>query len=133
MMLPNWIRKYVGIPFKERSSSFDGCDCYGLFRLIYNEQYSICLPDYTDQYDSTKNGETIHHLIERESLKWEKVRDEKEGDAVLFRCKNLIWHIGFVLIKDLMIHTEEDIDACIEKIDSIRWRNRTEGFYRYNG
>jgi cell wall-associated NlpC family hydrolase len=131
-MIPEWVEKYVGIPFVEMMSEHSACDCYGLIRLIFKEQYDIELMDFTGQYATTKDGAIINDLIRDESQKWDKVSFPQFGDIVLYKVKGLLWHMGFFLADKLMLHTEPDVGAYIERVDSIRWKNRFEGYYRYN-
>ena len=39
-----WWNKYVGIPYAPGMSSRDGCDCWGLVRLVYREEFGTLLP-----------------------------------------------------------------------------------------
>ena len=133
-MIAAWVKNYIGIPFVEKGSVHTGCDCYGLIRLIYKEHFNIDLTDFTSAYSTTKDSCAISKIIEKETILWEKVRDEKEGDVTLFRIKNMLWHVGFIVEKNMMLHTMEGcVDSCIERIDSLLWKNRLEGFYRFNG
>lgn len=43
-----WTDDYLAIPFAFDGRDRDGCDCWGLLRLIYQEQLGIELPAYSD-------------------------------------------------------------------------------------
>jgi len=132
-MLPTWVGKYVGIPFKELGRDCSGCDCYGLVLMVLKKEFGVEPPDYTGRYDTTRNGQAIDNIIERESAKWDLVDTPRVGDAVLFRVAGLKWHIGVMVGLDVVLHTERGKNTIVERIDSLRWRNRIEGYYRYDG
>lgn len=59
-------RKYLGIPFQDKGCGFEGCDCYGLVRLVYREELGIELPCLGDAYSTAyARGEvnnTVQHV-----------------------------------------------------------------------
>ncbi len=47
-----WTQKYVGIPFLSGGRNEGGVDCYGLVRLILNNEYGYNLPLLSNTYDN---------------------------------------------------------------------------------
>lgn len=43
--------RYLDIPYKDGGRDWDGCDCWGLVRLILAEERGIVLPSFSDVTD----------------------------------------------------------------------------------
>lgn len=126
-----WWNQYVGIPFVSKGRDRLGCDCWGLLRLVYAEQFLIQLPSYIEEYESANNRYSIAAPIDQHRNKWLPVNDPRTGDGVLFCFSGIPCHIGVVTEIGLMLHITKGIDASIEPYLSSRWRSRVEGIYRY--
>lgn len=128
-----WCNDYINIPFEEHGRNRNGCDCWGLARIIYKEQLGIDLPTLID-YENTKDSHAIAELYEKEHLTWEEIPlgEEKEFDILVFKILGLPTHIGIVINKGMMIHCEYKIGTHItEYTREVQWRNRLAGVYRY--
>ena len=137
---PVWARNYVGIPFVDYGRSIRGLDCWGLFRLILKEQANVNVPEYdTLGYlvgDKENNGRVA--TVMQEDIKkgiWLSVgpEDVRVFDGILLRILGLPIHVGVVVSRGYMIHTEKGIDSCLERYDRAMWSKRITGIYRYNG
>lgn len=129
---PSWILKYMGIPFKDHGRDFDGCDCWGLVRLIYQNELGILLPHYEEHYTQVtdKAGTVKVQELARED-KWTKTEGPVELGVVLLKVFGLPVHIGVVHNKDWFVHSSEgDLSRRVRFKDRI-WKNRIEGFYVY--
>lgn len=123
--------QYVGLPFKELGRDRNGIDCYGLLKLCFAETYGIELPTY-DSYSSTKDWAQVSPLIQQErDASWEPVTDHREGDVVVLKIHGHPWHCGIVLTYPKFLHVEWGTETCIDRLDSVRWARRVEGFYRH--
>jgi cell wall-associated NlpC family hydrolase len=122
--------EYIGIPFKSKGRDRNGIDCWGLVRLIYRERLNIELPSYIDEYGHACSDDVIKVVAAHEK-EWAKVGKERTWDLVLLRIKGMPRHIGIVIGRKVMIHIWSGIDSCTERYDSLLWRNRILGFYRY--
>lgn len=125
--------KYIGIPFVEKGRSTQGADCWGVVKLIYSHEKGIDdLPDFSGEYADTKDKLSIPLLIYEERQRWQKVDTPQEHDVVVFNIAGIPIHVGVMISQTHFIHATKNINCCIEKIDSLMWRNRVEGYYRYD-
>lgn len=61
----SWAAKYIGILFVEHGRTREGCDCWGLLRLVYREEFGIELPGYDERNESIQEMAEIQGLINR--------------------------------------------------------------------
>jgi len=57
-----WYNKYIGIPYQEKGRSETGVDCWGLVKLVYEKDFNILVPGFTDSYEH-QDTERIEELI----------------------------------------------------------------------
>ena len=62
--LPEWTRPFIGIPWRAGGSDFDGCDCWGLVRLVIAERTGIVLPNYSANYPHGLDGAALRQELE---------------------------------------------------------------------
>jgi len=138
--IPAWAAGYIGIPFVDRGRDRKGCDCWGLKRMILAEQFGVDVPSYDDAYFSTVDPAELRRVYEEEehSGKWievmrgyDKPGDERPGDVVLMRMSGQPTHVGVVIAKGVMLHTEKDVNSATANIDGFTWKNRVIGIYRH--
>lgn len=132
---PAWCGKYIGLPYEDKGRGPRGFDCWGLVRHILSEQFGITtLPDYVDSYTSASDRNSVTSAVSTGLAQgWTKVAEPVPGAIVILLVAGRPWHCGLVVNKDWMVHTLKGIDVCIERFDSMAWRNRIEGFYQYVG
>lgn len=125
--------QYIGIPFKPKGRDRNGLDCWGLLCLIYQEQFGIELPDYSEEYEEDLDGQVIAGIVEEEISSWTEIPkgQERLGDGVLLRIEGEPMHVGMVLRKGMMIHIMRGIDSVTENYRSRIWKRRVLGIYRY--
>ena len=128
-----WFAEYVGIPFKSLGRTKDGCDCYGLVRIVLQEQYNVSLPElltYANALDHTEIKDTITTNIPL--LSGEKLSSPEEGAVVIFTTQGLSAHIGLFVSDKLILHTTKNTGAVIESVNTPRIKNRIRGIYNVN-
>lgn len=129
--VPLWVSPFVGMPFVSRGRGAAGVDCWGLVLAIHRARYGAELPRW-DDYDDTNDGEHLAHVVAAALPSFDRVAIPKEGDVVLFRIVGHLCHVGVVVAEPWFIHAREDTrGAVIERLDSISWSRRVEGFYRW--
>lgn len=131
-----WWNKYVGIPYAPGMSSRDGCDCWGLVRLVYREEFGTLLPgavlDVTP--GEVPSAGVVAPVLElaRDAF-WERTSVPMPGDVVVLRVRGYDSHVGIVTTPGYMLHVREGHDAVIESYDRRFWKNAFQGVYRYRG
>lgn len=136
-MIPAWVSEYVGIPFLSLGRDRAGVDCWGLVRLVYREQLGCEIPSYSESYASAYDRDEVEALIRNRvaATPWAPIAEESAqlGDLILFRCAARDSHIGIVVAPDekKFLHAQDGADSSCPRYDSIQWRNRVTGFYRY--
>lgn len=133
MSAPAWAANFSEIPFREKGRTREGVDCWGLVRLVLDEHFGYDdLPDYCDAYSSKEDKEGISNAVRVGLLRgWEKVETPAEGTLVILRLVGRPWHCALMLDSLHMIHALEGVGTVVERIDTMLWRNRIEGMYRY--
>jgi cell wall-associated NlpC family hydrolase len=142
-----WAARFIGIPWKELGRGRDGCDCWGLHRLILKEQFGCAAPAYQTGYAGCGRDDVaeIAALIAVGKIGWITVAEydpatwlcplgaERPGDSLLIRQHGAPCHIGLVAGGRHMLHIEEGIDSVCVPYDDSTWRRRIVGIYRHPG
>jgi cell wall-associated NlpC family hydrolase len=133
MPVPFWAGHYIGLPFEDHGRNRAGLDCWGLVRLVLQEQRGIALPSFATEYRRTTDTQKISDLILRETPAWAMIAGGEEalGDIIILRQRGAPMHVGFVLGDKHMLHIEHGINSAIEDYSTVRWRDRIFGFFRY--
>ena len=128
-MSVGWYKKYeqyVGLPYEKPLG------CFRLVQRIYKEQFDVNMPDFVEGLDDTDylaKAKVFKKALGENCI---EVHTPKEGDIIVFKDRNHPSHIGIVLQNKLMIHAPNVNETTrIERYNSLLWRNRIEGFYRY--
>lgn len=126
--------RFVGIPYRDRGRDQDGCDCWGLVRLVYRDLLGIELPSYHDRYVTAADRAALASLIAGEMDDWRQIESGTENtfDCVLMREGKFPRHVGLVVAPGLVLHVEsENATSQIERYRSGILANRVVGFHRY--
>lgn len=127
-----WADKYVGIPYLMHGSNFDGCDCYGLVKLIYKNEFNINLPDYSSNYTPNSDDDEIIDIYKKEVTKWRQVDKPKIGSVVYLMVLGQPKHVGVVINEKQFLHNiNEKSSSSIGDFKSNKWKRRVIGFYDY--
>lgn len=130
------LNDYVGIPFADGGRGREGCDCWGLYRLVIQDLTGVSLPDFGIDYADTDDRQGINGAVIRETSSevWQAVVPEQArlGDCVTFKLAGLASHVGCVIRPGVMLHVQRGINAVIEPYTSLSWRKRILGIYRHH-
>lgn len=128
---------YLGVPWVWRGRSPEpGWDCYGLLRWCVREASGIDLPDWLDRTDGVDpDDRSARHDLQDACLSegrasWTKLARPEAGAGVLLFVHGRPVHCGFCLGNGQFLHVDRKMPTAIDRLDSLRWRDRIEGFYR---
>lgn len=130
----SWSDRFIGTPFADHGRARTGCDCWGLFCVVYQEELGITLPDYLGDYASVEEQAEVAALIGRGTASplWVPVSGPAVAfDLAVFRRGRLASHVGIVVRHGLMLHMAERAAARVEPYFSGRWNSRLTGVYRH--
>lgn len=82
-------------------------------------------------YKDTNDGEAISDIVRSEKSNWSNVEVPQTGDVVVLNITGMATHVGIYLDGMKMLHVMKGTDSCIESLKSSKWKNRIEGYYRY--
>jgi cell wall-associated NlpC family hydrolase len=128
------VKSLIGAPYRSRGRSpQEGFDCLGLVEYVLREEHAIHLPGYLGCYTDAAVDNSAIIELRRIADGWITVPfgQHQPGDIVLFNMGGTARHMGAVVGGDLFIHALEGRDTCIESLNSLLWRKRVAGFYRY--
>lgn len=122
--------KYIGIPFVDGGSVAEGCDCYGLVRLVWYEQTGLVLPDYAKDYLRHTNIDNIQGIINgRFNTEWVQIQKPEPMCMVMFLYHNKQLHCGLMLSDIDMLHVSVGNECRVERVKD---RNNLQGYYLPN-
>src|SRR5580704_13710594 len=122
------LEKYIGIPFKDEGSNFDGCNCWGLVRLVLIQEAGIAVPAYGDisAADLLKAARQIGR--DSSTAPWIRVDVPQAFDVCLMTAKEgahrVIGHIGIMTSPTHVLHVWEATHAVQMPLTHSRIRAR---------
>lgn len=127
-----WVKNYVGIPFKSGGRTYEGCDCYGLVRLIFLNEYSMKLPSLSGKYEDALDKEFTKELFHQyvPLLCGERIDGPEEKAVAIIRTQGLATHVAMYAGDGSIIHTMLNMGTVCERISSPMLTGRIEGWYR---
>ena len=127
-----WVNKYVGIPFVSGGRDENGCDCYGLIRLILKNEYGADLPVLSGSYTNALDAaETKKLFLEKVPLlTGGRIEKPQAGAVALLRSRGLLCHVGLYAGDDYIIHARSGCGAVLERVTSPSISARVVGWWK---
>lgn len=127
-----WAKKYVGIPFVTSGRDINGCDCYGVVRLILTNEYGFDLPMLLGDYTNALNiAETKRLFMQNVPiLCGERISGPEEKAVALMRFGGRLCHVGLYAGDGCIIHSRHNVGVVIERLSAPTLAGCVEGWYR---
>lgn len=141
-IFPNWVEKYIGIPYKSKGRDpEEGIDCWGLVKIVYENEFGVDLPSYDEGYKDAHNrkdaskkiGKSLDQSIDDGNWKTIEMEDLKEGDILIIDIAGIPCHIGIYVGCGHVMHVREGTLTCIEDYESKQFAGKIRSGYRYIG
>jgi cell wall-associated NlpC family hydrolase len=126
--------EYVGLPYRDNGRDREGCDCWGLVRLVFAEKANIALPSYSELYRTAEDDAANEALIAGHLDVWTEIAesDVRPLDCLLMKMAGKECHIGVVVKPGYVLHTGLLMRVSrIELYNSIRIKKRKSRFMRH--
>jgi len=128
--MDHFSEKYLSIPYANTADNNpDSLDCWELVRKVSLDEFGTELPLLT--YPSSDDCYTISSLVMDTQPKFVRQCKPMPGDVMLIKFKGLPIHVGIMIDEFRFMHTLKSVGVSIEYINSIKWKSRVEGFYRW--
>jgi len=130
-MTYEWVKKYIGIPFVSNGRTTDGCDCYGLVRLVLRNEYGVELPELSDDYTDALNVAETARLFKEQlpALAGEKIAGPQERAVAVITEHGSPAHIGIAAGGGYILHTGIKTGSVCQRETHPGLRGRIEGYY----
>lgn len=123
---------WVGVPFKPRGRGPDTYDCWGLIRAVLHDAKGIWFPSLLDSIDSAACLEEKCFL---EGWRVILKRNTQEFDIVAIELIGSVdTHLTIVCQgSDDFLHITHGRGSVVERLSSVKYRDRILAVYRYGG
>lgn len=128
----DWVDKYIGIPFASLGRTEDGCDCYGLIRLILFNEYGFELPLLTEGYSNALETDKTSTLFQENVplIISQKIIAPEEKAVALIQTRGLLSHVALYAGDGFIIHARHKTGAVCERLSSPWLSACIRGWYR---
>lgn len=126
----HWSAAWLGLPWAAGGRTREGCDCWGLVRLVYGAEPGIVLPGYDGVAPCAAELAEIDALIAAGAGDWRQVDQPAPFDVLLFRRGRWRSHVGLHVARGRMLHMDEGGSQLADP-DGPLWRSRFVGAFRH--
>ncbi len=126
------IRRYIGLPYKDKGADFDGVDCLGLCILFNRVELGKTIPPHHEYYTSADDFDEAVNGFEEGKKGWRKTDDDPQiGDTILFRQMGYVSHAGLYISNREFLHSVAGQASCLVRLDDFNWAKRKDGIMRW--
>lgn len=128
------LNKYLEIPYVDCGRTLEGCDCWGLVRLVSHEVFGGPLLPIFEGVDP-KDKVTFTLLHDQLSSEFTEIKQNPlPGDFLACYVGPQCVHIGIGVIADCrfrVLHTRKKHGPRLDKAASLRLEHRRVAWWRY--
>lgn len=129
------LKKYMGIPYAHQGRTREGLDCWGLIRMIFQDELGIDLMDIEDlgkvSYDLKWSRQGEDYFMENYAKNWERVQDPEPFDVPLFKNgRGVANHVGVMVDLKSFLHCNR-AGVVLGRLNALDKDKVLEGFFRY--
>jgi hypothetical protein len=126
---------YKSLQYKSHGREYPSVDCWGLAGLFYRREFRIILPSWSAEYETSDKVSYNKIMGSAECLTgWKKSPIPFFGAVALIKIGPM-FHVGICL--DLrgrsVLSIMKKSGVTIIDPKAIEWRNRFQGWWKYNG
>lgn len=130
------LERYLSIPFLLHGRTFDGCDCYGMLMLYFQNELGITIKDFIGKSTVGSSADLTNNTLclDNSDDEWLPVEldDLRPHDIIGLRNQSItLNHAGVVIDPRYFLHTLEGSGPAASKIST--WRSRIVAAYRHRG
>lgn len=110
-----WLNEYIGIRHLHGGRNpREGVDCYGLVKLVYDQEYGIVLPDWvTDEFDLRGRSQIIGSVVC--SGDFTEMEEPHDGSFVICYRSRAAHHVGLHYGRGVL-HCQRGIGSVYEPL-----------------
>lgn len=123
---------YLKIPYKHLGRDRKGCDCLGLVKLFYLQEFKIELPEYTDYEINWYLSDALRVTKSYKRFGFEKVTNPEYGDILLLNQSGYPKHLGVVINDGCVLHTTDSGTCCHTYLQG-EYYKAIHSIFRYKG
>ena len=122
---------YIGVPYADKGRDMAGADCLGLVMLISKNVFNKPLPESDYKYRSSSDLGTTSACYSDNKDLFRRCSEPRVGCLIMFCVLGCAGHCGIYVGDNLFLHTLSGHNSALERLDSITWNRRVEGFYEF--
>lgn len=129
----NWAVKYVGLPYLLGGRTEVGLDCWGLVRLVYQNQLGVTLPDFPGIAEENVLSISREVAKQSESM-WRQIKHPEDLCAVAMGQGEALHHVGVWASGDggRIIHAWKDLHVIADTMRTVKLKGFTTiQFYQF--
>ncbi len=124
-----WTKKYITREYE------DPYGCFLLLADVLREQFEVIdIPNFHHGLESRIDSVRERGAFISKALAGRCVGvDEEgleEGDIVVLQCQDYPIHVGILVARNWVLHCDDGTNTTLERLNSMRWKNRIFGYFR---